>query len=109
MEDVGISRQKLERLSQATDELKEVGIRNLRPWPHGSNLGIMKFEIPVEFEPKVRNTVDQFRAAWYPLRVDYIPTALVRNSLTGLWSTTVPARLRQENNVEVMYAKPLTG
>jgi len=48
-------------------------------------------------------------AAWYPLRVDYVPTALVRDSATGLWSTTVQARLAQENGMEVMYAKPFAG
>jgi len=80
----------------------------------------MKFEVPEELESKVRNTADQWvealhpgariqGAAWYPLRVDYVPTALVRDSATGLWSSTVQTRLGQENGMEVMYAKPFTG
>jgi len=54
MEEVGNIRKKLG--SQAIELLKEVGIKNLRTWPHSDNLGIMKFEVPVELKSKVRNT-----------------------------------------------------
>jgi len=84
MEEVGNIRKKLECLFQAIDGLKDVGVKNLITWPHGDDLGIMKFEITVECKAKVRNMADQWTeallsgvrlwgAAWYLPRVDHVP------------------------------------
>jgi len=64
--EVGNTRKKLELLFQSMETLKDVGIKNVRTWPHGDYLGIMKFEVPSDLEPRVRNMADQWVEALQP-------------------------------------------
>jgi len=113
-------RKRLEDVIKGVESLNDVAVKTVKTWLYGHNLGVMKVGIPANEEAAFRNTADTWveaftpgvklqGATWYPLRVDYVPIVLVRDQVTGQFSSTVQSRLAEQNRINVMYAKPFSG
>jgi len=112
-------RKNLEDILRSTPTLEDIAVTGVRMWAHGSKPGVLKFLVPIEKESVVRDLAQAWvgrlmpkaklqGAPWFPVRLDWVPTELIKDP-NGQLSATLKERLGTDNNVQVMHVRAFPG
>jgi len=104
-------RKGLQDVFKATPTLEDVSVSGIRMWAQG----VLKFFVPSEKESLVRDMANVWvekllprarlqGASWFPVRLDWVPTELIKDP-SGQLSSTLAERVGIRNNVQVMHVR----